>query len=309
MLIISLEYQGKTFDSTPMDDGGSSVDLMHLTQTPCGEFADIEVFASVHGDAMVQTTGQTPLTIERYGRKRECTVNHPIKLFKNDILWVGANPVHRLDVKCIRNCEKAPSLISKFSKNAVLASAAALVMATVPACNQPKTQSPKDNTVVEQNTANGQDKDAKPEAAPVAPLPYPEEMGEPPEEPMPYPDEVGKMLPPNEPMDYPQPVGIVPAPTYDVEIIDPEEPSKDQPQSDKTDPSTPQKTDIPVPEVPKPNPQKIGKPAIPPEEVEEMRKNAESKAHPRVVGKSLHYDRPDHDRPMPMGIPVPRHDR
>ena len=58
MLIISLEYQGKTIDSTPMDGAHSSVDLMHLTQTSCCDFADIELFASVHGDIMVQTKGR-----------------------------------------------------------------------------------------------------------------------------------------------------------------------------------------------------------------------------------------------------------
>ncbi|MBQ9395897.1 MAG: hypothetical protein IJU23_10350 [Proteobacteria bacterium] len=262
MLSISLEYQGRAIEASPFQNNRPTVDMMELTQTQNKELSDISLSLDKHGDVMIQTTG-TPLTIERYGRKRLCTHNHPLKLFNNDILWVGDK--HRLAVKNIDMT--SPSVVSKISQKAVLASAAALALATLPACS-PTQPANTETPAAEQKVPEGQDSPNSENNRPTEPIPYPEEVGEPPE------------IESNDPHDYPRPVGLEPA-----------QPDHDYPMPIGIPAPRPEPPEV-VPDAnPDSEPQKID---VPPEE-----KDKAKHSHPKRVGK------PPADYPPPMGLPVP----
>ena len=135
MYIISMEYQGKNIESPQIDKEHSSIDLMHLCQTQCPDLENIVLSLNEYDEIMIHTNGQTPLYLERFDRKRQCTQNHPLVVLNHDILWIGQAPIHRVDIKKIHHVEKTSSRISRFSKNTMLASAAALAIMTTSACD------------------------------------------------------------------------------------------------------------------------------------------------------------------------------
>ncbi len=262
MLSILLEYQGRTIEASPFQNNRPTIDMMELTQTQSKELSDISLSLDNHGDVMIQTTG-TALTIERYGRKRLCSRNHPLKLFNNDILWVGDK--HRLAVKNIDMT--SPSIVSKISQKAVLASAAALALTTLPACS-PTQPANTETPAAEQKAPEGQDSPSPENNRPTEPIPYPEEVGEPLE------------IESNDPHDYPRPVGLEPA-----------QPDHDYPMPIGIPAPRPEPPEV-VPDAnPDSEPQKID---VPPEE-----KDKAKHSHPKRVGK------PPANYPPPMGLPVP----
>ena len=136
MYVVSIRYQNKTFNSQTINKDNPTIELIHLCQSQCPELEDIVLSLNEHDEIEIQTTGNIPLIIERYLRKRQCLANHPLVLFNHDTLWIGQNPVHRVDITNIRRVEKTSSRISRVSKNTMLASAAALAIMTIPACKQ-----------------------------------------------------------------------------------------------------------------------------------------------------------------------------
>ena len=135
MYVISIEYQGKKFNSQSIDKDNPNIELMHLCQSQCPELENVRFFLNDHDEIMVQTSGNTPLVVERHDRKRKCYVNHPLMLFNHDVLWIGQNPIHCVDIKKIHHVEKSSSRISRVSKNTMLVSAAALAIMTTSACD------------------------------------------------------------------------------------------------------------------------------------------------------------------------------
>ena len=290
MYIISLEYLGKTIDSAPISDANPSVDLMQLCHTQCQEMSNIKLSLNEHDEIMIQTTGRTPLVIERYSRKRQCTDNHPLMLFNHDVLWVGEDHQHRFEIKQIRRSEKSPSLVSRIARNTVMASAAALVMATVPACNQPKTQEPVNAPVVDQNAA--QEDNDSPSAHPVelgtTPNPdaidIPEPVGIPaPPEPIPSPEprEVGKPAYPP-PAPHPEVIGEPPVPA-----------NVQQPKAQDAD------ADVPLPP-----PELADTPSS--EKDKDAADKDKVKGNPRPIGTPKAMGKCDCSKPCPPpGEPVP----
>ncbi len=275
MYIISFDYHGKSFDSTPLTNDKPNVALSHLCQIQCDEMENIVLSLNDHDELMIHTNGQTALTIERYGRKRRCAPNHPLMLFNHDILWIGENQNHRIDIKNIRHLNNAPSRVSRFSKNAMLASAAALVMSTAISCS-PKHVDVEplggdvDIAETDQQDPNLADNNAVPDQ------PKEEDI------------DIIIPVPPEPPIAHPQPMG-------DVVSI------KDHPDV----------VGIPAPPEPIPHPEVMGEPPLPPEELEAPLPPPELKEPlppPREVGKTLMHDNKDKadkdsvkDKPRPMG--------
>ena len=204
MHFISLTHQNQTFQSPPFSEQNSSMSLMQFCQMPCNELKNVTLVLNEHQEIMIQTTANTALVIERYGRKRQCNADHPLMLFKNDILWVGEKKL-RFEIQSICLRREPASRISKLARNTLVASAAALAMAAVPACHS-ATQTPPNDTVTEVPQDNNTNKVQEPagdtgvESPAVDPKDFPLPMGIPPiKESAPPPRVIGKVpMPPEE---------------------------------------------------------------------------------------------------------------
>ena len=221
MLIISFEYQGKTIESSPIANDQTNVDLMHLCQTTSEELENIKLSLNEQYEIMIHTNGQTPLTIERYGRKRLCTPNHPLRLFKKDTLTIGESQMHRICVSDIRQVAAPVSRIQSVARKAMMTGAAALVMSTAFACN-PKQVDVEEVTgdvapIEDINTPNSNDVDINAVPAEAdAPVDHPQPMGDVVDV-KDYPEAVGRTAAPEDPIPHPVVVGEPPLPPEELE--------------------------------------------------------------------------------------------
>lgn len=238
MYIISLTYQNQTIQSPPISKENNSMSLMQLCQAPCDELKNVSLTLNDHQEIMIQTTENTSLVIERYGRKRQCHANHPLMLFKNDILWVGEKAL-RFEIQSIRRQQESASPISKMARNTFVASAAALMMATVPACHS-TTQNTATETVSEDKQENNTNAVQEPtkntdvDSHTIDPQDIPQPVGIPP---------TRESAPP------PRVIGKTPMPPEEMDKLE------DQNQQDSED-----KDEQAKPEIPQKHPRIVGKP-------------------------------------------------
>ena len=151
MYRISVKYQDKTFESNPLCANHPSMNLMELCHLPYTELSEVSLSINEYNEVAISITDKSSLVIERYHRKRHCIPNHPLVLFEDDILWIGDNQAYRFEIVRIQNLTFSAKK-KKLSKNAILAGAAALVIASSAACN-PTTKTDPSNDSVNSNTA------------------------------------------------------------------------------------------------------------------------------------------------------------
>ena len=180
MYRITVKYLDQSFKSQPLYPDCMPVCLKDICQLPYTVLSEVCISVNDYRELVISVTDRTSLVIERYSRKRHCSPYHPLVLFENDILWIGEE--YRIEIVEIQH--RVLSVKKKpFTKNALLAGAAALIMASSAACN-PLTQSESPENSVNSDNAGDSAKPeetAKPENADISddPLDHPKAEGDP----------------------------------------------------------------------------------------------------------------------------------
>ena len=127
-------------------DNSAEVQCMPLEQHKSGlglsetgitwkEEADAVLFLDERKELMIQRVSDLKVMICRGGRRRELQLNHPIYILPEDCIYIGNHDAHSFAVNKIFRTHKPESWLSRLSKKAMFASAAALVMSCMMACN------------------------------------------------------------------------------------------------------------------------------------------------------------------------------
>ena len=100
-------------------------------------------------EIFIERLGETPVEIERSGRKRRIQMEHPTRILTNDAIRVGLAEYRVRGIYRIHQPRRMASYFGQFANKILLTSAAAILLAVVPACkptepsNQALTEPPK----------------------------------------------------------------------------------------------------------------------------------------------------------------------
>ena len=117
-------------------------------------------------EIFIERVGESPVEIERYSRKRLIKTDHPTRILTNDTIRVGAAEYHVRGIYRLNQPRRTTSFFNQFAKQVLLTSAAAIMLAVIPACkpaepsNPVITEPPESTDVVEVNNSEGKVSDS-----------------------------------------------------------------------------------------------------------------------------------------------------
>ena len=107
-------------------------------------------------ELMIERVGNTPIMLERGNRNRNLQISHPTRILPQDIIRVGESAFH---VDRIHQDYQSTQKVSHFrqmTNKAMIAGAAAMMMAVIPACNPSNSpNNGNDTNTVEVNRLGG----------------------------------------------------------------------------------------------------------------------------------------------------------
>ena len=99
------------------------------------EDSDAVLFLNEHKELMIERISDSEVVVCRGGRRCALQAGHPILILQSDCIYIGNHEEHAFFINKIYRTHKPESWLSKLSKSAMLASAAALVMSCMTACH------------------------------------------------------------------------------------------------------------------------------------------------------------------------------
>lgn len=279
-MFVTVNFNGKSYHSPELSNENPGCCLSDLCQSETSAFSNVQIGLNEFGEVTLTLTGPATVIIDRYGRKRECQKDHPLMLMAKDCLWIGDNPVYRVEISKIQHRKES----SAFPKSAVLASTAALMLSTTAACNPlappevvGKSIQPSDNQEISQEIREvAENTQEIPQEIPQVvgePMEIPQVVGEPPYDPenegdpMNEPVVIGDVayMPsaeedmPKEPEDA-EPDKTMPPPRLMGKMPAPRGNDEEEDEADKKPTDEPPVAD-PAPQKVMPKPRIVGKPA------------------------------------------------
>ena len=108
--------------------GDSGTQLEH-----CGE--SDAILYTAEDEIFIERVGETPVEIERSSRKRLIKTEHPTRILPNDKIRVGDAEYQVRSIRRINQQRRATSFFGQLANKVLLTSAAAIMLAVIPACS------------------------------------------------------------------------------------------------------------------------------------------------------------------------------
>ena len=105
-----------------------------MEKVKLSRFASEAILYTEKDEIFIERVGETPVEIERSGRKRRIQMEHPTRILTNDAIRVGSAEYRVRGIYRIHQPRRTALYFGPFANKILLTSAAAIMLAAVPAC-------------------------------------------------------------------------------------------------------------------------------------------------------------------------------